>query len=98
MPRAPETPGMPARNRVQVLLNDDDYAALDSQRGTTSASSYARTLLRHGLANHATKAVAGTQAPDGHTHAPGDLLAHYTVNRRTTKIYRCTGCTKEVTT
>lgn len=99
MPRTAENPGKPARNRVQVLLDDDDQALLDDQRGTTSESAYCRRLIHHGLLNHQTTGHEDTESVDKtHRHKAGDLIAEHTVKGETVKTYRCThpGCKKEI--
>lgn len=92
MPRAAETPGKPANNRVQVLLNDDDMDALDERRGKIPTSLYVRQVIQ---AHLKTNAVAdGTTATDGHRHTPGKEIADRTVKGVTTVTYRCAhkGC------
>lgn len=93
MPKTAETPGKPATRRVQVLLNEDDGAALDERRGTIPESKYVRDVLR---AHLKTNTVAdGTTARDGHRHRPGKEIASRTLKGVTTTTYECAepGCT-----
>jgi hypothetical protein len=88
MPRTAETPGKPATNRIQVLLNDDDKAALDRILGDATASAYVRDLIKTHL-KRAPKPVE-----DRHRHTPGKEVATRTVKGVITATYRCAveGC------
>jgi hypothetical protein len=89
MPRAAETPGQPARNRIQVLLTDADLADIEARQGTVSTSSFCRTLIREALTRH--------PVTHDHDHTKGALVSQFTVKGRTTRYYRCTGCPQEIT-
>jgi hypothetical protein len=92
MPRTAETPGKPATNRVQVLLNDDDMDALDERRGNTPTSLYVRQVLQAHLSNNTV--AAGGKSKDGHRHTPGKEIGRTTVKGVTTVRYHCAhqGC------
>jgi hypothetical protein len=92
MPRTAETPGKPALNRVQVLLNDDDMELLDERRGKVPTSAYVRDIIQNHLKNN--MVAPDTTATDGHRHKPGVELAQRTVKGVTTTTYRCAhkGC------